>query len=184
MKTIFYSNFLFLSLLIISCSIQINGLTNDYNKLNPEEKELISKLENFEELENGKIYQIHAEQLKNEIKTHPKALVYVFTNGCTTKLCLPMNVYINYAETNGYQLYLVMNGFSNLKETMNQDADTPYFAIDNEYYGVSFRTKYSNYFENELMDLPKETRHKNYPGNLYFFENGDFKNITLKLPKN
>lgn len=184
MKSFITSFFIVFSLIQSSCAIQINGLTNDYNKLNPDEKHLISKLEDFKIVEDGKIYLINAEQLKSEMKNHPKSLVYVFANGCVSKFCLPMNVYMNYAQNHGYQLYLVMDGFNNLNHTLDQDADTPYFAIDNEYYDVSSRTKYSNYFENELMDLPKETKHKEYLGNLYFFENGKFIKVEKELPKN
>ncbi len=168
-------------LLVTNCTVQ--GLTNDYGKLTDEQKSLISPLNNFQELENEKIYSINSEQLKAELKNHPKAIVYVFTNGCTTKYCLPMNVYKSYAETNGYKLFLVMNGYAKLNETLDQHAEIPYFSIDNEHYGVSNRSKYSNYFENELMGLPKETKHKAYPGNIFFFENGEFKNVYKELPK-
>lgn len=123
-------------------------------------------------------------QLKDELKNYPKAIVYVFTNGCKTEYCLPMNVYKSYAETNGYKLYLVMNGYADLNTTLDQKVEVPYFSIDNDYYGVSSRAKYSSYFENELMNLPRETKHKEYLGNLFFFENGEFKNAYKELPKN
>ncbi|HLV24632.1 MAG TPA: hypothetical protein VKY36_07635 [Moheibacter sp.] len=171
------------SLFTYSC-IQVYGLTNDYGKLPEEQKSLISPLESFENLENGKIYTLNSNQLKEELKKHPKSLVYVFTNGCTSKYCLPMNVYISYAEANDYQLFLVMNGYGRLNETLDQEAEVPYFAIDNEFYSVTNRSKYFRYFENELMDLPKETKHKEYPGNLFFFENGEFQNVSIELPKN
>lgn len=175
-----------LSLIIIctflnSCTIQ--GLTNDYKKLNIEQKSLISPIKNFEDVENGKIYSLNSNQLKEELKKHPKSIVYVFTNGCTTKYCLPMNVYKNYAETNGYKLFLVMNGYANLNETLEQMAEVPYYSIDNEFYEVSNRNKYTTYFENELMNLPRDYKHNKYPGNLFFFENGEFKNVYLELPK-
>jgi hypothetical protein len=175
--------FLSLSITILLSSCTIQGLTNDYGKLSESQKSLISPLINFENLENEKIYIINPIQLKEELRKHPKSLVYVFTNGCVSKSCLPMNVYKNYAETNGYKLFLVMNGYVKLNETLDQHAEVPYFSIDNEFYGVSNRTKYSNYFENELMGIPKDTKHKTYPGNLFFFENGEFKNVYRELPK-
>src|SRR5690606_11439518 len=183
MKPILFSILLlFTGSAILSC-IQVYGLTNDYGKLSDEQKTLISPLENFENLENGKIYTLNSNQLKDELKNHEKAIVYVFTNGCTSDYCLPMNVYISYAEANDYQLFLVMDGYGQLNKTLDQDAEVPYFAIDNEFYGVTNRTKYSNYFENELMNLPKETKHKEYPGSLFFFENGEIKNVYRELPK-
>lgn len=174
-------NLILLSSFTIFLNCTIYGLTNDYTKLTQNEKILISKFESFEKLEIQKIYQINPKQLKKEIQKHPKSLVYVFKNGCTSKLCLPMNVYINFAEVNDYQLFMVMDGFANLQETLSQDAETPYFAIDNDYYGISNRNKYIRYFENELMNLPKETKHKEYLGNLFFFENGKFVNVEKEL---
>lgn len=173
----------FLSLFLLTSCISIQGLTNDYGKLSEQQKELISPLESFENLENGKIYSLTAKQLKSELNQHEKALVYVFTNNCVSKYCLPMNVYKGFAETNGYQLFLVMNGYANLNLTLDQMVEIPYFSIDNEAYGVSMRAKYTNYFENELMDLPKETKHKEYLGDLFFFENGELKEVKRELPK-
>lgn len=172
---------IFLCIFLLNCTIQ--GLTNDYKKLSSEQKSLIIPITNFNNLENGKIYSLNSMQLKEELKNYPKSIVYVFTNGCKTKYCLPMNVYKNYAETNGYKLFLVMNGYANLNETLNQMAEVPYYSIDNEFYEVSNRNKYTTYFENDLMNLPKDYKHKEYPGNLFFFENGEFKNAYLEFPK-
>ncbi len=144
-------------LFLNSCTIQ--GLTNDYKKLSAEKKSLINPLKTFDNLENGKVYSLNSNQLKEELKNHPKSIVYVFTNGCTTKYCLPINVYKSYAETNGYKLFLVMNGYAKLDETLNQMVEVPYFSIDNEFYNVENRSKYTTYFENELMNLPKDYIH-------------------------
>ncbi|SMC88592.1 hypothetical protein [Moheibacter sediminis] len=164
-----------------SCTIQ--GLTNDYGKLTNGQKSLILPLKSFENLENGKIYSLNSTQLKEELQKHPKSIVYVFTNGCKTKHCLPTNIYKSYAEANNYKLFLVMNGYANLDETLDQMAELPYYSIDNEFYGVSNRNKYTTYFENELMNLPKDYKHKEYLGNLFFFEKGEFKNVYIELPK-
>ncbi|MDD3459051.1 MAG: hypothetical protein PHO74_06205 [Weeksellaceae bacterium] len=176
-----YLLILLFNFLIQSC-ISIGGLTNDYNKLSEEHKSLITPLKSFEELENGKIYPIHSQTLKNELKKHPKAIVYVFTNWCSSEFCLPMNVYINYAEKQDSKLFLVMNSYGGIDVTLSQMAETPYFVIDNSYYNSNIRGKYTRYFENELMGLPKETKHKDYPGNLFFFEKGVFKNVYKNLP--
>lgn len=176
--------FLFFDFFILHSCIQIQGLTNDYRNLSEEQKSLITPLDSFDNLENGKIYTLNSTQLKEELKKHPKSLVYVFTNGCTTKYCLPMNVYKSYAKANGYTLFLVMNGYADLNQTLDQEVETSYFAIDSEFYGVTSRSKYTGHFENELIGLPKETKHKNYPGNLFFFENGEFQNASMELPKN
>ncbi len=154
-------------LCLINCTI--NGLTNDYGKLSEDQKSMISQLKSFENLENEKIYIVNSNQLKSEIKNYPKAIVYVFTNGCTTKYCLPINVYKSYAETNAYKLFLVMNGYSKLNETLDQRAEIPYFSIDNEYYGVSNRNKYSTFFENELDGFTKRNEAQRLSGKSFLF---------------
>lgn len=174
--------FVFSLALLFLNSCAIYGLTNDYGKLSEEQKALISPLESFENLENNKIYTLNGQRLKEEIQKYPKALVYVFTNDCTSEYCLPMAVYKGYANENGYKLFLVMNGYANIDDTLDQYAEVPYFAIDNEYYDISMRNKYIRYFTNELTGLPRDAKQKEYLGDLYFFENGELQSISRELP--
>ena len=81
----------FTTLTLLSCKIQ--GLTNDYNKLTPEQKKLIVALENFSDTKPNLIYKISGKQLQQELSKHPKSLVYIFKNGCTSKLCKPLMIY-------------------------------------------------------------------------------------------
>ena len=104
-----------ISLLLLSC--KISGLTNDYSKLTENNKSKIIPLESFENLDVDKIYKISGKQLRSEIAKHEKSLVYIFKNGCTSDLCKPMFVYENYANQNGYTLFLVMEGYGNLEDT-------------------------------------------------------------------
>ena len=175
--------FLFLVLILNSCSIQ--GLTNDYGKLSEQEKLQIIPLVGFEKLSLDTIYKINGEQLRTELAKHEKSMVYIFKNGCTSDYCKPMYVYENYAITNGYTLFLVMDGYCNLDETLDQRANfsSQLFSIDNEYYNCDSRTRYSRYFENELRGLPRETKSKEYFGSIYFFSKDKIEKITNELPK-
>ena len=170
----------FLSVFILQ-GCKISGLTDDYGKLNNDEKTTIKSLVSFEELIIGNVYLINSIQLKNEIAKYPKSLVYVFKNGCTSKMCKPMLVYENFASKNGYKLFLVMNGFSDLKETTNQPLKSQLFAIDSKFYNTNYRSRYTKYFENEIMGNSKEFKGQ-YLGNLFFFENGNFIEVKKDLP--
>lgn len=91
----------------------------------------------------------------------------------------------NYAKSNGYTLFLVMDGYCNLDDTLNQRVNfsSQLFSIDNDFYNCNSRIKYSRYFENELQGLPRETKAKQYFGSIYFFNEGIIEKITNKLPK-
>lgn len=177
-------------LLIISFfilnSCTVAGITNDYGKLSSTERQSIIPIEDFSKTDTEHIYKINGSQLKKELTNHPKALVYVFTNGCSSKLCLPMSSYETYAKEKGYKLFLVMNGYHNISETTAQRSAVftePLFAIDNDFYNSNIRMKYMRYFENDLRGL--EHRQKpEWEGNLYFFEHGQLKRITKELPSN
>lgn len=167
---------------VVSC-ITIYGLTNDYNKLSEEEKSMILPLKNFSNLECNKIYKLNADQLKEELKNYPKSIVYIFKNDCVSEFCMPMNVYKNFAQTHDYQLFLVMDGYAHLDATLDQMVETPYFSIDNDFYGISNRTKYIRYFENELLGRPADFKEDKFEGSLFVFEGNQYKETWQQLPK-
>ncbi|MDR6461087.1 hypothetical protein J2786_004238 [Chryseobacterium vietnamense] len=177
-------------LLIISLftlhSCTVAGITNDYGKLTTTEQQSIIPIQDFSKTDTQHIYKISGSQLKKELANHPKSLVYVFTNGCTSKLCLPMSSYETFAKEKGYKLFLVMNGYHNISETTHQRSalfTEPLFAIDNDFYNSNIRMKYMRYFENDLRGLEHNQKPK-WEGNLYFFEHGQLKQITKELPSN
>lgn len=125
-----YCFYFILFIVSISCSIQ--GITNDYGKLSIEHKKRIVELVDFNITNSEYIYKLSGLQLKEELKKHPRSLVYLFKNGCASKLCKPLMVYENYAKQNGYKLFLVMNGYANLSETLIQPYTSTLFSINND----------------------------------------------------
>lgn len=168
------------ALLLNSCIVQ--GVTNDFGKLDENQKSKIIHLNSFNNLKPGVIYLINASQLKTEIKKYPKTIVYVFTNGCSSSHCKPMTVYENYARQHDYKLFLVMTGFADLDKTTDQEITSPLFAIDNRYYKSTLRSNYVRFFTNDLLDKPLKTKDSDYQGSLYFFRNGNFDRILQDLP--
>lgn len=173
--------FLFITLIVASCKIQ--GLTNDYSKLKDDDKMKIIELSSFDNLNNEFIYRINGLQLNNELKKHPKSIVYIFKNGCTSKLCYPLFTYENYAQKNGYKLFLVMDGYANLNETLEQPFSGILFSINNEYYNSKYSITYSRYFKNEISNKPRKEKDKGYLGNIYFFKYNQIEKIVKELPK-
>lgn len=181
MKKIFTTTIV--SLILTSCSI--TGLTNDYSKLKEEDKAKIVTLESFENLDITKIYKISGNQLRAELTKHEKSLVYVFTNGCSSDVCHPMQVYENYAKKNGYQLFLVMSGYGNLDDTLGQrnNFTSILFSINTDFYGSRYRAAYTRMFENELLKKDIDYKSKEYLGHLFFFEGSRLDKIVNDLPK-
>lgn len=170
---------LFIAIILASCSIQ--GLTNDYSKLSASQKSIIHELSSFENLKKGHVYVLNGTILKKELLNHPKALVYTFANGCPSDNCKPLSTYVSYARKNGCSLFMVMVGYSNLNESIKQNVDVPLFSIDNDHYNTKNRTKYVIRFENDIMNLPLDSKPKKYLGSLFFFENGVFKEVKKNL---
>lgn len=172
-----------LSLLLLSC--KISGLTNDYSKLKEEDKSRIVTLENFGDYNTERIYKISGKQLRTELEKHEKSLVYVFKNGCTSDLCKPMHVYENFAKQNGYQLFLVMDGYGDLDDALGQrnNFTSQLFSINTDLYDSKYRFAYTRMFENELLKKDKNYKSKEYLGNLFFFEGSRLDKIAMDLPK-
>ena len=183
MKTLLYAFLGFFTVSCISISGSISGLTDDYGSLNDQLKSRIIPATDFAKTDTLHIYKVNANHLKTELNKYPKAMVYVFTNGCKSNYCLPMSAYQDFSEQNNYKLFLVMNGFGMVNETLKQRSEIftePLFAIDGNHYGSKIRTNYTTKFENELRGFEQKGKSK-YEGNLFFFENGKLVKTTHDL---
>lgn len=176
--------FVILSLVVFTYSCVVEGWTNDYNTLNEFQKKKITAIEDFRDLKKGLIYKINGQQLREELKNHPKSIVYIFSNGCSSELCKPISVYEEFAMQNEYHLFLIMNGFTNIESTLKQSFTSVLFVMDNEYYNEKRNYKYSRYFENDLLKRSLKEKNNKYSGNLYFFQGDSLVQILKELPKN
>lgn len=178
-------HFLFIVSLISLTSCTVYGVTNDYKKLSETEKTQIVPLKNFSDLDNTKIYKINGQQLKTELAKHPKSLVYIFTNGCTSKYCLPMSNYERFAKENNYKLFLVMEGYAQLQKTTEQRSEVfkePLYSIDNDSYNSWYSVRYQRLFANELRGIEKKAKPE-WEGSLYFFNYDKLEKVTRDLPQ-
>lgn len=169
MKKIFFIILIF----SIFNSCQVWGLSSDYKKLSFNYKSRIVALDSFENLKPNLIYKINGKQLSEELKKYPKALVYVFTNVKNPKIKLER--YVHYANENNYKLFLVMDGYMNLNDTLTQHNNfysTPLFSIDNQHYESNNKLYYVRLFEIDLLQL--EERYYKCFSCAYAFENGKF----------
>ncbi len=175
--------FLLLTSLFVLSSCTVYGVTDDYRKLSSEQQQKVVPLVSFAEADPNYIYRVNGKQLREEIQKHPRALVYTFTNGCKSEYCLPMSTYEKFAKENSYQLFLVMQGFGNLNETLQQRSavfTAPLYAMDAGYYNSRYSWNFSKFFENDLRAQPLKTKNE-WAGSLYFFEHGKLVKIAREL---
>ena len=171
--------------LFLLSSCVVIGLTNDYGKLNRERRQLINPLVNFDKTKPGNIYIVNAAQIKENIINYPKAIVYVFSVGCSHHEDVPLSVFENFAERNKFRLYLVLTGYSELEKVLDQEINSPLYSIDNKYYKTRLRHLYERYFTNELTGKPLKAKYseREHFGSIYFFENGQLVKVLNELPE-
>lgn len=172
-----------LCLSLASCTVY--GVTNDYKKLSDDDKSTIVSLKNFDDTNVKYIYKINGKQLKEELKKHPKSVVYIFSNGCTSQYCLPMSNYERFAKENNYKLFLVMEGYAHLDRTIAQRSEVfkeQLYSIDNDFYNSWYSVRYHRLFENELRGIEKKAKPE-WEGGLYFFNFDTLEKVTRDLPQ-
>lgn len=169
---------------LFSNSCQVCGVTYDYDKLTDAQLTLLAPFTSFEEAVPGKVYEINAGLLKEEMKRQPKSLVYIFANGCSSSHCRPLSVFKDYADKNCYDLYLVISGCWDLEKTFKQNIDLPLYTINPAYYNTKYSLTYLRKFENELMGIPIETKRKDrkMDGSLFFYNYGILDTVSYDLP--
>lgn len=169
------------SLLLFSC-VQVRGIGDDYRHLADKEKGMILPYKEATTFTRENVYKVNAEDMKQALKNYPKAFVYVFTQGCSNELCLPLNVYEGYAKKMGYKVFFVITSYKDLDLALLQPISEPLYVIDSDYYKHKLFGKYVEHFENELKGKDKKAKVETYQ-TIHFFENGEYINSSNVLPK-
>lgn len=142
--------------------------TSNYNDLPEGWKERIVSLTTFEEVKTDQITKINGNQLREELKKYPIAIVHTLANGCSSNVSL--EEYEQFALKNGYKLFIVMLGYEYAFLTYNQKRESPLYAIDTDYYTQKRRSVYGKNFLNDLLGRDAHEKIK-YESD-YFFEYG------------
>jgi len=170
---------LILPILLGSCVIEIaNG--NEYDSLSPEKQSKIKKLTEFKNLDKNFIYEITGNQLKQELKSKDKSLVYTFTSGCNSDNCLPLKTIIDYAQANKLNLFLVMTSYYKIDKTLEQNVDFQLFSINNKSYGEDKSSKYLRLFKTDL-GYYEYSKGEKYVGGYLFFQKDSLVNVMFNL---
>ncbi|SFT80333.1 hypothetical protein SAMN05216474_2419 [Lishizhenia tianjinensis] len=164
--------------LLASCiSIELKGITTDYQYLDQEQKARVKKLSTFEAAAPGYVYEITGEELRQELKTKDSSVFGFIVNYCSGGGCLPMSTYQSYAEESGKAMYLMMHTYSNFDYTMDQEPAFPLFAVNAYHYQEVKKRKFRKLF---LQDLLKDQYHDS----LYHYDTFLFNNDSLVKVQN
>lgn len=171
----------FSTLLLSSCLFHF-VTDNYYDYLKPEQKERIKKLESFESTKPGFVYEITGKELREELKNQEKSMVYIFVNGCKGETCYPLSQIKGYAEENNLELFMVMNGYYHIEESMVQKVGLPLYSINSEAYDESKSKKYAELFRKDIGYYTyQETLDGNWPGRFLIFHKDQIVDTKIKL---
>lgn len=171
-------SFVILSVFLITSCIISRG--NHYRHLSEEDRAKIKELNNFDDLNKNFIYEITADQLLNELENHPKSLVYIFTSGCSGDTVSSLSEIEEYAEQNDLKLFLILTGYWQLNQTLDQDLESQIFSINATKYGNPNKAGYTTKFRNELGYKNYYAIHKK-GGNYMFFEGNKLQEMKHNL---
>lgn len=176
MKNILFALF---SLLLITNSCIISR-GNHYRYLSENDRAKIKQLKSFDGLNKNYIYEITANQLVKELENHPKSLVYIFTSGCSGDTVNSLSEIEEYAKQNDFKLFLILTGYWQLNQTLNQNLESQLFSINAKEYGNPNKSGYTTKFRNELGYKNYYAIHKK-GGNYMFFEGNVLKEMKYDL---
>ena len=135
--------------------LRVYGLTSGYQYLDREERARIvfsrNKLRDLDGIldrvhREGKILCVNGTELRAALASKPKALVYIFTDGCTSSACLPLSTIGAYAHKIGAEPYYVAIDLTPglLKRT------EPILSIDYTHYGTKWHDSFYEAFVKDL----------------------------------
>lgn len=153
--------------------IRVYGIRSGYAYLSREERARIvfsrNKLHDLDEAldrvhREKKILCVNGAELRVALASKPKALVYIFTEGCTSSSCLPLSTIGAYAHKIGAEPYYVAIDLTPglLRRT------EPILSIDYTHYGTKWHDSFYKAF---VKDLTGHTTDEKY-FNLVLFEKG------------
>ena len=153
--------------------IRVYGIRSGYAYLSREERARIvfsrNKLCDLDEAldrvhREKKILCVNGAELRVALASKPKALVYIFTEGCTSSSCLPLSTIGAYAHKIGAAPYYVaidlMPGLLRRTE--------PILSIDYTHYGTKWHDSFYEAFVKDLTGRSTDEEHFN----LVLFERG------------
>ena len=132
---------------------------------------------------DGRIYAINPNQMKELLATKEKAIIYRWLPICKSENCTSLSLTQSYCDENGIELFVITDSYTEAF-TQIESIKNPMFSIDIACFRIELMDYDDDLFYKELLGDKYDK--KNY-SRFYYFENGEFirtyKNI-VEVTKN
>ena len=114
------------------------------------------------------VYSINGLELKDCLKTIPKALIYIWKPHCPSEACISPVYLQRKCDAQNIPLFVVAEYYDCELMQLNNILDKPIFGIDQDYYNTNLTSKYLTKFWNDLSNFENGISRKMF----VLFENG------------
>jgi len=174
-------------LLLSSCIItNTPGFYSGYKKLTPQQKEKVVFVDTnrhtaLPQYDENKLVAITANHLHELLQKNDTSVVYVWKPHCPAPSCLPLSTVYDYCQQHRYQLYVVLEYYSDMDNTLLQISERYHvYSINYKYYKTDYCPKYVNRFVKQMVKgykIPKSADYFRY----YFFKQDRYIGSKEKL---
>lgn len=106
------------------------------------------------------VYSINGLELKDCLKTIPKALIYIWQPHCHSETCISPIYLQKLCDAQNIELFVVAEYYDCEKMQLNNILDKPLFGIDQDYYNTNLTSKYLTKVWNDLSNSENEVNRK------------------------
>ena len=119
---------------------------------------------------DGRIYAINPNQMKELLATKEKAIIYRWLPICKSENCTSLGLTQSYCDEKGIELFVITDSYTEAF-TQIESIKNPMFSIDIACFRIEIKDYDDDLFYKELLGDKYDT--KNY-NRFYYFENGEF----------
>lgn len=122
------------------------------------------------------IYAVNARNLKQCLSPYKESMVYMWSPHCSSDKCYSIAAVQEYADRQGYELFVVMEKYDHEKLSVQRMPKRPIYSIDHNFYDKEL--KFDRYREKFIEELTGE---KNIVASYLFFLNGKLSRYSLNI---
>ena len=119
---------------------------------------------------DGRIYAINPNQMKELLATKEKAIIYRWLPICKSENCTSLGLTQSYCDEKGIELFVITDSYTEAF-TQIESIKNPMFSIDIACFRIEIKDYDDDLFYKELLGDKYDK--KSY-SRFYYFENGEF----------
>lgn len=107
---------------------------------------------------NNSIYAMSGLELRNCLKTIPKALLYIWKPNCMSEACVSPLYLQKLCDEQNLELFIVAEYFDCESMQLNNILERPIFGVDQDYYNTNLTSKNRTKFWNDLTNSEDQVK--------------------------